>query len=147
MAKISFTKVENSFTETLRKMFIQRLGDLATLVTLSNDPNSKLPVEVIDQFVQDFQKELKSLKEKDVKLYQKLKITSEQEFKLHGSFDGFSPQDWEELRILKERITDLEGELFGQVLPKEEYNKQVEEERVKHINKRFNIREGWLPLH
>ena len=38
MPKVSFTKVENLFNETLRKMLIDRLVELATIVALIHDP-------------------------------------------------------------------------------------------------------------
>ncbi len=40
---------------------------------------------------------------------------------------------------LKQESTPLEGS-------EEENEKQVTKERKKHVHKRFNIKEGWLPL-
>lgn len=147
MAKVSFSKVENSFTDALRKILIDRLFDLAVIVTLINDPRSKIPPKIVKQLIDSLQTELKTLKEKDIKLYQRLELTPEQEVKFYGSYTEFSSEDWDRLRLLKERIEELKGELYGLESPKPEYEEQVNKERLKHINKRFNIREGWLPLH
>ena len=47
--------------------------------------------------------------------------------------------------VLEEMETHKEE--LGLPLEKGIDEKLVEAERLKHINKRFNVREGWLPLH
>ena len=56
-------------------------------------------------------------------------------------------EDWLRLKALKLRIDELKHELYGQESIDAEYDDQVDQERRRHINKRFNIRDGWLPLH
>lgn len=147
MAKISFSKVEDSFAQSLRKILIERLSELATIVTLIQDPRSKVPANVVEDIINKFHGELVTIKEKDVKLYEKLDLKPDEEAKFMGPMKNLSSEEWDQLKALKERIDVLKRELFGQDVPNTEYEKQVEEQRLKHINKRFNIRENWLPLH
>ena len=53
---------------------------------------------------------------------------------------------WKKIKRLKEQMDKHRAELAE---PMEEGidEKIVEAERLKHINKRFNVREGWMPLH
>ena len=60
--------------------------------------------------------------------------------------DQYTQIDWLRLRSLKERIDELKRELYGEDILDIENEKRVAKERDRHINKRFNIREGWLPL-
>lgn len=147
MPKISFTKVEDSFSQSLRKILVDRLSELATIVTLIHDPRSKVPKKIVDDIITKFHQELISMKEKDIQLYQNLELKPEEEAKFLGPMQNLASEDWERLKILKERIEDLKKELFGQDVSNPELDAQVEKEKIKHINKRFNIREGWLPLH
>jgi hypothetical protein len=48
---------------------------------------------------------------------------------------------------IKIRIDELKHELYGQESLDAEYDEHIAHERRRHINKRFNIRDGWLPLH
>ena len=64
-----------------------------------------------------------------------------------GEFKKVSVKDWERMKTFKEQIEALRGEYFGnETSTNVEDEAQIEKERRKHINKRFNIREGWLPL-
>ncbi|MBA3721778.1 MAG: hypothetical protein H0W88_05195 [Parachlamydiaceae bacterium] len=147
MVKLSFIKIENIFTETLRKMMIDRLSELATIVTLMNDPNAKITEKTKSDIIHRFQNELKRMKEHDLRLYKKLKISKKNEGLFFSSMKDLSPTDWKKIKMLRDRIDVLKQELYGiEVLDRAEYEIQVEKERKKHINKRFNIKDGWLPL-
>lgn len=147
MAKVSFVKMENMLTETLRKMMIDRLSELAAIVTLMQNAELKIQDTVIEQILKRFQTELEKIKKHDTFIYRSLEITDEDERKFSGSFKEFSLEDWKRLKILKEKIDELKKELHGlEPIHNATFDDQVETERLKHKNKRFNIREGWLPL-
>ena len=59
----------------------------------------------------------------------------------------FTAEEWLFLRALKLRIDELKKELYGEEIIKAEDEERVTKERKRHINKRFNIRDDWLPLH
>jgi hypothetical protein len=145
--KVDFLKVENILSDTLRKLFIERLTKLGAIANLINDSHSNLPKKMIEEIVIDFQNELKKIKEKDQNLYQKLEISLENEQHFNLSPQQFTQEDWLSLKLLKEKIEDVKRELLGKETFNEHDDKQIEKERRKHIYKRFNIREHWLPLH
>lgn len=149
MPKISFTKVESILSETLLKMMVEKLNELATIITLVQDSQSKVPDKVIDHLFKKFQGEFQNLKTNANKIYMKLALTSEEETKFLGSWKDYSIEDWNRLKLLKEEIDHLRKDLYGSELSPEaakQYEEHIEQERLKHINKRFNIRDGWLPL-
>lgn len=148
MPKISFTKVEMIFTEALRKMLIDRIAELATVVSLSHDSNAKISPKTVEKVLKSFQKELKLLKEKDKKLYDQLKLTEDDEQRFSKSVKDFNTEDWAMLKDFREKIEELKKEIQGPEPTTQEKDEQhIEKQRIKHINKRFNVRDDWLPLH
>lgn len=147
MAKVNFSKVENAFDRALQKLFIDNLSDLAAIANVIQDPAANLTSKSIEDIIARFQKELKKLKKQDPKLFQKLNLSQEEEARLALPSKDFLQADWQLLRGLKVRIDELKKELYGEESLNAEYDQQVAKERRKHVNKRFNIRDGWLPLH
>lgn len=146
MPKINFTKVEKSFDKALQKLMIDHLSELAAIANVIQDPLANISSKAIEEIIIRFQKELKKLKKNDIKLYEKLNLSIEDEERFALSSKEFSQQDWLRLKGLKLKIDELKHELYGQESLNQEYDKQVTKERRRHVNKRFNIREGWLPL-
>lgn len=147
MAKVNFTKVEHAFDKALQKLVIDHLSELAAIANVIQDPQANLSSKTIEEIIARFQKELKKLKKQDPKLYERLNLSSEAEKRFALSAHEYTQEDWLRLKALKLRIDELKHELYGQESLDAEYEKQVTEQRRKHINKRFNIRDGWLPLH
>lgn len=147
MAKVNFTKVEGAFDHALRKLFIDNLSDLASIANVLQDPQANLSNKNLKEVILRFQNELKKLKMQDSKLFQKLNLSQEEEARLHASADDFNAEDLLRIKALKERIEALKKELQGSETSNPEDDKQIAEERRKHINKRFNTKDGWLPLH
>ena len=147
MAKVNFTKVENAFDKATQKMMIDNLSDLAAIANVIQDPQANLSKKTAEDIFVRFQKHLKKLKKGDPKLYKKLELSQKDEDRFALSPKDFSSEDWLFLKALKLRIDELKKELYGEQILDEENDKQVHKERTRHINKRFNIRDGWLPLH
>ena len=147
MAKVNFTKVEDAFDKALQKLFIDHLSELAAIANVIQDPQSSLSSKTIEDIISRFQKELKKLKKKDPKLYERLELSADVEKRFALPSNEFLQEDWLRLKALKMRIDELKHELYGQESLDEEFEKQVSKERRRHVNKRFNIRDGWLPLH
>lgn len=147
MAKVNFTKVENAFDRALQKLFIDNLSDLAAIANVIQDPKANLSSKAIEDIITRFQKELKKLKKQDPKLFQRLNLSPQEEERLSLPSKDFLQGDWLRLKELKLRIDELKKELYGEEAINVENDKQVAKERRKHVNKRFNIRDGWLPLH
>ncbi len=147
MPKVNFTKVETAFDKALQKLFIDHLSELAAIANVIQDPQANVSSKTIEDIIARFQKELKKLKKQDPKLYERLKLSPEDEERFALPSKDFLQEDWIRLKALKLRIDELKHELYGQESLNAEYEKQVSKERRRHVNKRFNIRDGWLPLH
>lgn len=147
MVKQSFSKVEELLEETFRKIFIERLSELSAIASLISDPNSHFTPKYVNEIILKFQIELNKLKDHDKKLYERLELAPNEEKNFMRQASDFTTQDWERLKTLKERIDLLKFELFGEPKTTVEDEKHIEKQRRKHINKRYNVRDGWLPLH
>ncbi|MBA2369577.1 MAG: hypothetical protein H0V82_11220 [Candidatus Protochlamydia sp.] len=145
--KVDFSKVENILSDTLRKIFIDRLSELAIIANLIQTSSQSYDPKLMDEVAASFQKELSKLKRKDKKIYDKLGLSDADEERFKLSPSQFSQEDWILLKELKMRIDDLKRQLQGDDLPNLEHEQQVEHERKRHVYKRFNIRDGWIPLH
>jgi hypothetical protein len=146
MAKINFTKAERGFEKALNKLQIDHLSELAALADVIESPEVNLPSKGIEEIIARFQKELEKLKKEDLKLYERLNLSSEDAVCLAKSPKEFLQNDWLRLKALKLRIDELKHELYGKERIHAEYKKQIAEERHRHINKRINVKDGWLPL-
>lgn len=146
MSKVNFSKVESALSDTLKKIYIDQLADLSVLATLVNTPLLSLPQTKIDEVLHKLRGEILNLKKHNSKLYKKLNISSKEE-KLIFTTKPLKSKDWSQLSNLKNRIEELKKELYGETIDDPEIERQIEIERKKHINKRFNVRENWLPLH
>lgn len=146
MPKVNFSKVEKSFDRALQKLVIDYLSELAAIADVIQDPKANITSKAIEEIITRFQKELKKIKKQDPKLFEKLNLSSEEEQRFALPANEYLQQDWLRLRSLKLRIDELKHELYGQESIDAKNEAQVTKERRRHINKRFNIREGWLPL-
>jgi multidrug efflux pump subunit AcrB len=146
MPKISFVKVEQMFSETLRQIRIDRLTDLSAIVMLTQNPDAKLNKVSSQQILKKIQVELEGMKKNDLTIYQSLELTADEEKRLFDFERKFSSEDWDRLKRLRDKIEELKKELLGHSAPDEKFDEQVKKERIKHKDKRFNVREGWLPV-
>jgi dsDNA-binding SOS-regulon protein len=141
MAKVQYTKVEDILTEGLRKIKRDNLLDLAAIAA-NIGPKKKNLQKLINQLkveIAFFKKKerffLKKLLEEPKKLEEILEksppLTEEENLFLITFIQKFT----EYKNGLKEGATTEVNESL------------IEQERIKHINKRFNVRDKWLPLH
>jgi hypothetical protein len=147
MAKVNFSKVEKSFDRAIQKLTMDHLSELAAIANVIQDPQSHLSNKSIEEIITRFQKELKKLKKYDSVLFGKLDLSPEDEERFALPADQFLQGDWLRLKALKVRIDELKHELYGQEHIEAQNDEQITKERRRHVNKRFNIRDGWLPLH
>jgi hypothetical protein len=147
MAKVNFIKVEKSFDRALQKLLIDSLSELAAIANVIQSPQKEITSKAIEEVIERFQKELKKIKKKDPILFGKLNLSIEEESRFAHPASEYEQEDWLRLKALKLRIDELKHELYGQESIDTENDNIVEKERRRHINKRFNIRDGWLPLH
>ncbi|MCB1111456.1 MAG: hypothetical protein H7A37_02830 [Chlamydiales bacterium] len=144
MAKTNFTKVEEILAAGLQKMKVERLCELADIAAgigqkgsapkLSHD-QKKLILSLKTDFLR--------LRKKDSKIFSKLNLKQEQILNQLEHPESLDQESWQQLEKIKGRT----GKLVKELYPNLEDDKLIEEERDRHINKRFNINEKWLPLH
>ena len=148
MGKIEFSKIEAALTEALRQSYIQRLSELAVLAHLVRGEEGRFDPQKRHDIFLYFQEELRKLQKKDPGLYRALNVSKEVEERLLSQQSSPHQTHWCALQDLQKNLQELKKQLQGSnpsITPDQET--QIEQERKKHIYKRFNVKEGWLPLH
>lgn len=138
MSKTNFSRAEESLAAILEKMKVEELLSRADKAA----GKEKLPVskEKI-QIVHTLQRQLKYLHRNDPEIYKKLKVKRKDLERVLEHIDNLTDAEWSQLITFKEKIN-----AYMKSLASETDEKIVESERHKHINKRFNVSDKWLPL-
>lgn len=145
MSKVNFTKVEEALDEASHQFFIDSLTELSTITNMLQNPEKKIGKDE-EEIIARFQRDLKRIKTENYPLFEKLGLTEEEEEQILRSFSDYRREDWARLKYLKERIDELRREVKKKFEPSAVNDEIVEKEKKRHINKRHNVREGWLPL-
>lgn len=154
MAKTNFAKVEESLKAGLEKMNVDQLGQLADIAQGAKRPELKSLMEKAAKVAAKTALERKAtlyimhktLKEiDDPKFYAALGLSKESLQELIAKLPTLKKEEWDKLKKTKERILQLQRE-HRQTLPTQKDESLIESERKRHINKRFNVREKWLPM-
>lgn len=152
MAKTDYSKVEEALNRGLLKITVQHLLDLADVAAstgIASTASKQEPLlpdkDVLDRILLTLQQDLKRLLKRDLSTYTKLGLDKK---KLQSYFKNpnlLTPQDWKKVKEIREKIHIYNQEL-REKFPLESNEVLVELERHRHINKRFNVNEKWLPL-
>ena len=152
MAKVDFSKVEQVLLQGLLKMEVEHLLYLSDLATAfgtkrriedPKDLRKKDPVYMTKKLRGD----LIQVKKADEEMFQSLGLDPETLKKYFGEPKSLTEEDLEEIRNIQERLTKYKEDLRKKLIEKTTDEEIITKERHKHINKRFNVKEGWLPLH
>lgn len=146
MAKTNYTKVDAAADQGLRKMEIDRLFE-----GTPSKSKDKVPLSAEEKSKQKLLETLKrDIQYLDPKRHKQLYTTlgyKRQDLKvLIENPSTLSLEDWEKIKQIKADIEKYRKEVMAQ-LPSQNDEKIVEDQRVKHINKRYNVNDKWLPLH
>ena len=76
-----------------------------------------------------------------------IEMTPEEEKRFMQPGENYTLEDWQRLKVLKEKITELKVELYGEEVTNPQDEDHIEKQRKKHINKRYNVKDDWIPLH
>lgn len=146
MAKTNYSKVEDALNQELFKMNIQHLFDLADEPLKKNvASNLTSSDQARANALSALQRELKQLHKQDKLLYKKLHLDKAQLQDYFKNPSKISPQEWEKIKQVKDKLLAFKREL-KEKLPKVSDEELIATQRIKHVNKRFNINERWLPL-
>ena len=144
MAKTNYTKVDITTEAGLRKMEIDRLFETTpskSKNSLSADEKSK------QKLLEGLKRDIQHLDPKRHKeLYTNLGYKRQDLKALIENPSALTLEDWEKIKQIKAGIEKYRKEVMAQ-LPSLNDEKIVEEQRTKHINKRYNVNDKWLPLH
>lgn len=141
MAKVQYTKVEDILKEGLRKLSADGLLALAD-VAAGIGPQKKNPQKIIEQL----KAELNFFKIKDPDLIKKLSADPKLIQGILKKIDPITEEEWSQLNPFIEQFNTYKKTL-KEAATDEKNESIIESERLKHINKRFNVRDKWLPLH
>lgn len=146
MGKTNFTKVETSLEEGMRRMEISRLlneADKASGKTPPPPPEEKPKLSPEKRkLIKDLELNIVRLRSRDRKIFSTLKVKYSTVKKMIGNALSLKEEDWKHLATLLKK-TDA---LIKERMPEMVDDKVIESEKEKHINKRFNVNEKWLPL-
>lgn len=149
MGKTDFTKVEESLSEGLRKITAHKLLGIADEVA-SGAPLKETTISpgkeigrAEEQLLAALHHDLQYLQKSGKEPYKKLDINKKELKRFLQNPSTLTPEEWDKIKHLKEKIDEFKK---LDKLPHPTDNELVEGERKKHINKRFNVSDNWLPL-
>lgn len=141
MTKTNFTKVDEALSKALFKMSIDKLWE-STRSDEEEDPAQAL-LQVRKKMAKSIARRLNFFSKRDAEFYTKIQYDKEELRKLLQRPSLFSEDDLKFLQTLTERLDQFRK---SENYPDLDDEMIVELERKKHINKRFNTNEKWLPL-
>lgn len=149
MGKTDYTKTENLLSEALLKMSVDELLHLADQASSFKHPqaNSSVPSLQARTIILSFMEhDLELVSRVQGAHLQELGITPAELKAFLKGVKELTQQDWAKLKVIRERLLAYKKELWDKI-PHLSDEDLVQRERKKHINKRFNTRDKWLPLH
>lgn len=155
MAKTNFSKVEDLLETSLEKMELDKLGKLADIAQSVERPEMRKIVEKaalaatkseIDKkaLLHNIRRSLKQFKEPQ--FFEYIGISEEELEALLKNTKELKSQDWMRLQGIRQKINEFKKAKEEKNAAQEGNEAIVEKERHKHLNKRFNVKEKWLPL-
>ncbi len=144
MAKTNFTKVEEALDEGMRKMTMQHLHSLADSLSSIHSSDIKNNLEAQRKLITVLKFELNWMHTHDISLHKKLGIKKSEISALLEKKEALTAEDFEKIKQLKEKIDALKKEMSAETTVTDD--QLIEKERLKHVNKRFNVNDNWLPL-
>ncbi len=141
MGRTNYTKVESILQEGILKMSVDNLlelADVAQKMGKPSEPKEKSPKNAIRLV----EKELLWIYSKDPEVFKNLHLKKK---KLKNIFDHPDQATKEDLAYVAE-VKELLTKYKKEKLPNLNDEDLVKHEQERHINKRYNTKETWLPL-
>ena len=140
MVKTNYTKVEEAFEDGFRKATVNNLLDMTGKNT--GGVEASAPTAAQRQLLFALKYELRHLEKQGQVPYDKLGVTKKELKQWMNNPSSLTSKDWQKIKQIKEQINEFKKELAE----KTSSDEIVTIERNKHINKRFNVNDRWLPL-
>jgi hypothetical protein len=146
MAKTNFTKVEEALANGLHHIKVEELLKLADLASDIGKKDLESAALFYGQFLSLIENDLKWMHKKESSVYKELKIKKSELkdliLKSREKPSTLSETEMERIKDLKVKVEKYKKEKF----PSKPEDTLIELERKRHIYKRFNVNEKWLPL-
>jgi len=150
MTKINFQKVEQALEEGFRKFGIKQLLYLADLSNSFGEEMTKKNAfddqETKALSLHTFYRNLQILKKKDSKLFEKLGIDQDKMKHLIEHPNEITEKEWEQMNEIRKKVELYRKELQSKI-GKTSDEDLIKSQRKKQKDRRFNIKDEWLPLH
>jgi hypothetical protein len=155
MAKTNFTKVEGLLEDSIVKKKVEKWGKMADIAQSVQRPEMRKLVESANEAAEKIAIDKKALLHalvrakkdfKGPKFYEAIGISSEELDALLSNPKELKPEDWQRLQEIRVKVADFKKKDIEEHIKESGDDAIVTGERRKHINKRFNINEKWLPL-
>jgi hypothetical protein len=147
MAKTNFTKVEEALAAGMHKISVENLLEITNRKQHKNPILAQKALEVKERhmFLIVIEQQLKFLSKNNPNIYKDFHIKKKyiQSMLLDPAL--ITDEEWKKLQDLKLALNEYKNKLNASQ-PEATDEKLVDVSRKKHINKRFNINEKWLPL-
>lgn len=140
MAKTNFTKAEEALAKAMEQMQIEDLLERADKA--SGKPSTSVAKERL-QTMNALKRDLRRLQINDPGIFKKLGFKKKDFNKLLENIAHLTEEEWDKIIVFKNAVDKLIKELPKQ---KDSNEKLIEDQRHRHITKRFNVSEKWLPL-
>lgn len=144
MAKTNFTKVEDALNEGLLKMNIAGLHEAATTASQKEPTGSGDPAAQKRLLVAAIQFELKHCK--DDQLFAAGGFSRGELKKALQRVEDITPEKWKQLEDFRQKASDYKKSK-AEKQPEDANEKLIDQQKKKHVNKRYNTKDQWLPLH
>jgi hypothetical protein len=148
MTKTNYTKVESVLEAGLLQLQVNSLLELAAVASGSSEKDKQKPERIAaarKAIANIMKQELNYIYKDTPDIYDMLSLDRTNLFRIFDKPDNISDPDWDLLSTSKELVDAYRAAIKMQVSP-EENEKLIESQRKKHINKRFNVNDKWLPL-
>lgn len=145
MAKTNYTKAEEALRKSLEKINRDQLLDLADQATGKATAQGKDMELTPKQMMTVVEQELKWMHKQEKDIYKKLSLKKDEIKKLiekTKEHKDLTAEEIERIKGLKKQVREYKDSQY----PSKLEDSQVGDERQKHIYKRHNVREKWLPL-
>lgn len=140
MAKTNYSKVEELLAQSQERLKIQGWLDMTKEESSPEELNPKAYLVASLRFGLDL------LPAGDKAFYSDLGLRRAEILKLIRKPESLEEKDWGLVKEIQEKLRlYLEG--IAEQLPQLSNEELIESERVKHITRRFDTRDRWLPLH
>lgn len=155
MAKTNFTKVEELLQDSIVKKQVQNWGKMADIAQKVERPEMRKLVEKATFAAEKVETDRKALIHaltraikdfKDPKFYEAIGIPADDLDVLLKKSKELKAEEWNRLQEIRGKVAAYKKNEIEQHVDESGDDAIVNAERRKHINKRFNVRDKWLPL-